>query len=227
MKTLGNLPEELLPSQIDHDSGGAIEEIFNTLTHAIGAGLSIAGLIPLLLLTGNDPTPWKYIGFSVFGASQILLFLSSALTHGFAAMPRIRRRFAVLDHAFIYVLIAGTYTPVCLIAMRGNWGWVVFGVIWGLAVIGIVLKTAFFDKARLAANFLYIPMGWFVALVFRPLLRATSLQFFIWIMIAGACYTLGFIFFAWRKLPFSHVVWHLFVIGGGVSFFVAFVLHLV
>jgi hemolysin III len=222
-----SLPSELLPSQIQYDSGGAIEEVFNTLTHAIAAGLSVAGLVALLILTGNDPSPWKYVGFSIYGTSQILLFLSSALTHGFAAHPRIRRRFAMLDHAFIYVLIAGTYSPACLIAMRGDWGWFTFGVIWGLAIVGIVLKLAFFDKANLVANLLYIPMGWFIVLVFRPVIRAASLEFFIWALIGGAWYTLGFIFFAWKKLPFSHVVWHLFVIGGSLSFFVAFVLYLV
>ena len=227
MNTSENLPKEVPPSQIRYESGGAVEEIFNSVTHAIGAGLSIAGLAVLLVLTGNDPSPWKYVGFSVYGTSQILLFLSSAFTHGFAAMPRIRRKLAVLDHAFIYVLIAGTYTPMCLIAMRDDWGWVVFGLIWGLAIIGVVLKSVFFDKVRLMANLLYLPMGWMVAFFIRPLLRTAPVQLVVWIVIGGVCYSVGVIFFAWRKLPYSHVVWHLFVIAASVSFFVGYVLHLV
>ncbi|MEE8441495.1 MAG: hemolysin III family protein [Spirochaetia bacterium] len=227
MSTSGKLPEEIPASQIRYESGGAIEEIFNSLTHAIGAGLAIAGLVALLILTGKDPSPWKYVGFSIFGASQILLFLSSAVMHGFAAMPRIRRSLAVFDHALIYVLIAGTYTPLCLIAMRGNWGWVILGIIWSLAIIGIVLRTIFFDRTRLLADLLYVPMGWLIVLFFRPLLQTTSVQLVVWAMIAGVFYTVGVVFYAWCKFSFSHVVWHLFVIVAGVSFFVGYALHLV
>lgn len=227
MNTSEGLPKEVLPSEIRYQSGNAIEEIFNSITHAMGAGLSIAGLVVLLVLSGNDPSPWKYVGFSVFGASQILLFLSSAVMHGFATMPRIRRALTVLDRSFIYVLIAGTYTAPALIAMRGSRGWLVFGIIWGLAIIGVVLKTAFSDKARLVTDLLYLPMGWLIVFFYRPMVQATSMQFAVWVIIGGLCYTVGFIFFAWRKLPFSHVVWHLFVVAGGVSFFMAFFLHLV
>ncbi len=227
MSTSENLPREVLPSQVRYESGGATEEIFNSITHAIAAGLSIAGLVTLLILTGDDPSPWKYVGFSIFGTSMILLFLSSAFTHGFAGMPRIRRKFAILDHAFIYVLIAGTYTPLCLIAMRDNWGWVILGIIWGLAIIGIVLKTAFYDKARLATDLLYVPMGWLIVFFVRPLLQTTSVQLVVWALIGGVCYTVGVIFYAWWKFRFSHVVWHLFVLAASVSFFMGYVLHLV
>ena len=227
MSSSETLLEEISPSQVRYDSGGAVEEIFNSLTHAIGAGLAIAGLVTILILTGNDPSPWKYVGFSIFGTSQILLFLSSAVMHGFATLPRIRRSLAVFDHALIYVLIAGTYTPLCLIAMRGNWGWVILGIIWGLAIIGIVLKTIFFDRTRLIANLLYVPMGWLIVLFFRPLLQTTSVQLIVWAMIGGVCYTGGVIFYAWLKFRFSHVIWHLLVLVASVSFFVGYVLHLV
>ena len=138
-RTWSELPKEIRPSEVRYRSGGAVEEILNSITHAIGAGLSIAGLIALLVLTGNDPSPWKYVSFSIYGASQILLFLSSAFMHSFAAMPRIRWVLAIFDRVFIYVLIAGTYTPVCLIALRDGVGWPIFGVIWGLAAIGIIV----------------------------------------------------------------------------------------
>ncbi len=227
MSSSETLPEEILPSQVRYDSGGAVEEVFNSLTHAIGAGLAIAGLVALLILTGNDPSPWKYVGFSIFGTSQILLFLSSAIMHGFATLPRIRRSLAVFDHALIYILIAGTYTPLCLIAMRGNWGWVILGIIWGLAIIGIVLKTIFLDRTRLLADLLYVPMGWLIVLFFRPLLQSVSVELVVWAMIAGVSYTGGVVFYAWCKFRFSHVVWHLLVLVAGVCFFVGYALHLV
>ena len=216
----------MLPSQIRTDSGGATEEILNSITHAVGAGLSIACLIVLLLLSGRDPSVWKYVGFSIFSVSQILTFLASALTHGFSARPPIRRKLSFLDFSSIYILIAGTYTPVCLIALRGNWGWTVFGIMWGLAAVGIVLRIVFFNRLRLIANLMFLVMGWLVLIVLRPLILATSMRFVIWILSAGAWFTLGFIFFMWRKLPFSHIIWHLAVIGGSMTFTVAFAIHL-
>ena len=227
MSTSEGLPKEVLPSQVRYDSGDAVEEIFNSLTHAIGAGIAIAGLVALLILTGNDPSPWKYVGFTIFGTSQILLFLSSAVMHGFATLPRIRRSLAVFDHAFIYVLIAGTYTPLCLIAMRGNWGWVILGLIWGMAITGIVLKTIFFDRTRLIADLLYVPMGWLIVVFFRPLLQTVSVQLIVWAMVAGIFYTVGVVFYAWCKFRFAHVVWHIFVLIASVSFILGYVLHLV
>jgi hemolysin III len=221
-----DLPRELAPSQIRTSSGGAIEEIFNSITHAIGAGLSIAGLVALLVLTGDDPSPWKYVSFSIYGASQILLFLSSAIMHSFAAMPRVRRVLSVFDRIFIYVLIAGTYTPVCLIALRDTVGWTIFGIIWGLAAVGIIMKTVVIREDKLWTDLLYVPMGWLVAFVFRPVLESTPPGFVLWLVIGAICYTAGVGFFAWRKLPYSHVVWHLLVIGGSISFFMGFALHL-
>lgn len=223
---MNELPSELAPSQIHTEAGGAVEEILNAITHAVGAGLSIAGLVALLVLSGADPSPWKYVSFSIYGASQILLFLSSAFMHSFAAFPRVQRVLGIFDRIFIYVLIAGTYTPVCLIAMRGNWGWVIFAVIWGLAILGITLKSTVLRDSSMIGDLLYVPMGWLVVLVSRPLIESTPPGFIVWMMIGGLCYTVGVVFYAWKKLPFAHVVWHLFVIGGSVSFFMGFALHL-
>ena len=220
------LPHEIKPSEIRYGSGGAIEEIFNSLTHAIGAGLSIAGQIALIVITGNDPSPWKYTAFSIYGVTQILLYLSSAVMHSFAALPRIRHVLRVIDQAFIFLLIAGTYTPVCLIAMRDNWGWAVFGVIWGLAVIGIVIKTVFVRRPSILTDLIYVPMGWLIVVAARPLVESTPSGFVVWALAGGACYTAGVAFYAWKRLPFNHVIWHLFVLGGSVSFFTAFALHL-
>ncbi len=226
MNEAAAIPREIKPSEIRYDSGGAIEEIFNSITHAMGAGLAIAGMIVLLVLSAENPSGWKATAFSIYGATQILLFLSSAVMHSFAALPRARRVLRIIDQAFIFVLIAGTYTPVCLIAMRDNWGWIVFSIIWALAIIGVLIKTVIVRKPTILTDIIYLPMGWLIVIAFRPMIESTSVGFAIWTLIGGACYTVGMIFYAWKKLPFSHVVWHLFVIGGSVSFFMGYALHL-
>lgn len=226
MHTTESIPHEIKPSEIRYESGGAIEEIFNSITHAIGAGLSIAGMIVLLILSADEPSGWKAVAFSIYGATQIMLYLSSAVMHSFAALPRIRNVLRVIDQAFIFVLIAGTYTPVCLIAMRGNRGWFVFGIIWALAIIGILIKTVIVRKPSVLTDLIYLPMGWLIVVAFRPMIESTSVGFAVWTLIGGACYTVGIIFYAWKKLPFNHVIWHLFVIGGSVSFFLGYALHL-
>jgi hemolysin III len=225
-RTAHHLPQEIPPSQIRYDSGGAVEEIFNSLTHAIGIGLSIAGLAVLLVLTSFDPSPWKYVSFSVYGASQILLFLSSALMHSFAALPRVRHVLRIIDQSFIFVLIAGTYTPVSLVAMRGTTGWVVFGVIWGLAVVGILIKTVFVPRPSLLTDLIYLPMGWLIVVAFSSVSEATAPGFLTWALVGGICYTGGVVFYAVKKIPFGHVVWHLAVLGGSICFFFAFALYL-
>jgi len=226
MKTDEALPQEIKPSEIRYESGGAIEEIFNSITHAIGAGLSIAGLVVLLILSRDEASAWRYVAFSIYGASQILLYLSSAIMHSFAALPRIRSVLRVIDQAFIFVLIAGTYTPVCLIAMRGNGGWLVFGIIWGLAIVGVLIKTVFVRRPSLLTDIIYLPMGWLIVFATRPMLETTSREFGLWLLIGGLCYTVGVAFYAWKRLPFNHVVWHLFVIAGSISFFLGYALHL-
>lgn len=219
--------EELKPSEIHYESGGAVEEILSSITHAMGAGMSIVGLIILLLLTGRDPSPWKYVSFSIYGATQILLFLASASLHGFAPYPALRRRLSKFDHGAIYLLIAGTYTPVALTVLRGPWGWSIFGIIWALAAIGVISKVFLLKKLPLAIDALYLPMGWLILVAFRPLSRLVPPGFLLWAVIGGLSYSVGFTFYAWKKLPFSHVVWHLFVLAGSISFFMAFYLYLV
>ena len=226
MANAKELPEQLAPSEIRYESGGAIEEIFNSITHAIGAGLSIAGLVALIMLTNQNPDPWKYVSFGVYGASQIMLFLSSALLHSFAALPRIRYYLRIIDTAFIYVLIAGTYTPLALVAMRESVGWIVFSIIWGLALIGIVLKSTVVKDRHILTDLLYVPMGWLILPFFHPVLESTNPAFVVWAVIGGLSYTVGVAFYAWKRLPFSHTIWHLFVIAGSVGFFMAYSVHL-
>lgn len=220
------IPRELRPSEIRYESGGAVEEIFNSLTHAMGIGLSIAGLIVLMIRTGQDPSPWKYAGFAVYSASQILLYTSSALMHSFAALPRIRYYLRIVDQCFIYLQIAGTYTPVILVGMRNVWGWTVFAIVWTLAVVGIVLKTTVFRTQHIISDLLYIPMGWTLVVAIRPMIRILPGGLLFWMLAGGLCYTGGVVFYAWRRLPFGHTIWHLCVLAGSISFFLGFSLHL-
>lgn len=217
---------ELRPSEIRYESGGAVEEILNSITHAIGAGLSIAGLTVLIMLAKESPSVWKYLGFTVYGVSQILLYISSALMHSFAALPRIRYYLRIVDQCFIYLLIAGTYTPVILVGMRDVWGWTVLGLVWAFAAVGIILKATIFRTPHIISDLLYIPMGWTLIIAIRPMIRVLPTGLLIWMLIGGLSYTLGVPFYAWRRLPFSHTVWHLFVIAGSVSFFLGFSLYL-
>lgn len=218
---------ELRPSEIRYESGGALEEVFNSLTHAIGAGLSIAGLVALMMLTGENPSTERYISFLVYGIGQILLYLSSSLMHSFAALPRVRYHLRIVDQCFIYLLIAGTYTPVALLVLPGMWRWTVLGIIWFFALLGIGLKTFVFRDHHIISDLLYIPMGWTIVIAIRPLIASAPPGFLLWMVAGGLSYTGGVVFYAWRRLPFSHTVWHLFVMGGSVSFFMGFSLYLV
>lgn len=221
------MQHELRPSEIQYESGGMVEEVFNSITHAIGAGLSIAGLIVLLTLTGGNPSTGRYIAFTVYGVSQILLYLSSSLMHSFAALPRIRYYLRIIDQCFIYLLIAGTYTPVTMVAMGDRWGWIVFSVVWSVALLGILIKVFVFREHHIISDLLYIPMGWIILVALRPLMAVVPREFMMWMLAGGLSYTLGVVFYAWRRLPFGHTIWHLFVIGGSVSFFMGFSLYLV
>ena len=220
------LPEAIHPHDIRYESGNAIEEIFNSLTHAIGAGLAIAAFVALIMLTNMDPDPWKYAAYTIYGVSQILLYLSSALVHSFAALPRIRYYLRIVDQAFVYLLIAGTYTPVTLTAMRGPWGWTVFGIVWSMAIIGIFLKTMVFREHHIITDLLYLPMGWVMVIAIKPMMEMVPTGFMLWMLAGGICYTVGVVFYVWRKLPFNHVIWHLFVLAGSLSFFMGYSVHL-
>ncbi len=205
----------------------SVEEKLNSITHGIGAGMSIAGMIFLLTLTGlNSGGEMRYVTFSLYGAFQILLYLSSAFTHAFTDRPGIHRPLRVLDQASVYLLIAGTYTPVALIALRGSWGWSIFGIIWGLAIAGILMKTVLLPGKNIASDLLYIPMGWLIIIAFKPLRDAAPNGFVMWTMLGGGLYTGGMVFYLLKKMPFSHVIWHLFVLAGGVSFYLGFAKYL-
>jgi hemolysin III len=196
------------------------EEIFNSVTHGIGTLLSIAALIILVVAASFHGDAWHIVSFSIFGASLIILYLSSTLYHSFTG-EKVKNIFARFDHAAIFVLIAGTYTPILLTVIRGVIGWTMFGIIWAVAIAGIVIRSIYLTRFRKLMVVIYLLMGWMFVFVFQPvvtLLPATSLAFLV---AGGIVYSLGVIFYAWRNLPFGHGIWHLFVLGGSILHFFA------
>jgi hemolysin III len=196
------------------------EEIANSVTHGVGAALAVAGLVVLVVLAAMRADAWRITAFSVYGATLILLYLASTLYHAFP-WPRVKRIFKILDHTSIYLLIAGTYTPICLVAMRGPWGWTLFGLIWAMAIGGIGFKIFLIGRAKILSVVFYIAMGWLVVIAIKPMWAMLPKAAIAWIFAGGAFYTLGVIFYAMKKVRYHHAVWHGFVLGGSVCHFFA------
>jgi hemolysin III len=197
----------------------AREEFANALTHGAGAVLSAAGGAVLIVLAALRGDAWLVVGSAIFAAALLLLYTSSTLYHA-ARTTVLRRRFKVLDHCAIYVLIAGTYTPFML-GTRGGWGWGLFGVVWGLAAAGVVFKLFFTGRFRLLSTVIYVAMGWLVLVGIVPLTRALPTTTLIWLLAGGIAYTAGTLFYHRPRLPFGHAIWHGFVLGGSICHGVA------
>jgi hemolysin III len=196
------------------------EEVVNSITHGIGALLSIVALVALVILADKNGDIWHTVSYSIYGVTLILLYLSSTLYHSFSK-PRIKNLFARLDHVSIFMLIAGTYTPILLINIHGAWGWTLFGIIWGIAVVGAVIRSIYLHRFRKLMVAVYLLMGWMFVLAGKQIylnLPAKSLMFLV---LGGIAYSVGVVFYMWRKLPYSHGIWHLFVLGGSVLHFFA------
>ena len=201
------------------------ERLFNTITHGIGFVLSIVALVLMVVYASYNSDAWSIVGVSIFGSTLILLYMSSTLYHAFSN-GRVKQIFKTLDQSFIYLLIAGTYTPVLLITLRNTLGWTVFGLVWAMAIGGITHRIFFFDKLKKLSLVSYILMGWLSLIVFKSLLNAAPAELVVWLLIGGAFYTGGLIFYSWEKLPFNHAIWHLFVLGGSFSHFMGIYLYL-
>ena len=202
------------------------EEIANSITHGIGAALATAALVILVVFASLKGDAWRIVSFSIYGATLVILYISSTLFHSFTN-DKVKRYFRMMDLSAIFLLIAGTYTPITLLPLRNtNWGWVLFGLIWGMAVFGIILNTIFYGKYEKLSIVFYIMMGWIVVIAIKPLIANLSIGLLIWILIGGLSYTIGIIFLIWTKFPFSHTVWHLFVLGGSISHFFGILLYL-
>ena len=189
------------------------EEIANSVTHGVGAALAVAALSVLVTYAGLFGDAWRVVGFSIYGASLVLLYLFSTLYHAFQN-PKVKAVFRVLDHAAIFLLIAGSYTPLTLVTLRGAWGWTLFGVIWAFAVVGIITTVAFLHAPRWVTAGIYVIMGWLAIVAIKPLVAALPTGGLVLLAAGGLSYTGGVVFYVWERLPFNHAVWHLFVLGG-------------
>ena len=201
------------------------EEITNSITHGVGIGLSIAALVILVVLASRRGDAWRIVSFSIYGASLILLYISSTLYHSFVN-PKIKKIFRIIDHSAIYLLIAGTYTPVTLTLMRGAWGWTLFGLAWGMAIGGIIITALLLDKLKSLLVLSYVAMGLLVVIAIKPMMQMVPRGMITWLFIGGACYLLGIIFYLWKRLPYHHPIWHIFVLGGSISHFLGILFYL-
>nr|WP_255350154.1 hemolysin III family protein [Marinitoga sp. 1155] len=192
----------------------------NSITHGIGAILSIAALVLLIVFSTLKGTFLQTVSVTIYGISLFLLYLASTLYHSIQH-KKTKQILEIIDHSSIYLLIAGTYTPFTLVTLNGKIGWTIFTTIWVLALIGIGLKPFFVKKFRIISTLLYIGMGWMIIFAINPLISSLPLGGIIWLVIGGLLYTVGAVFYIWRKLPYSHMIWHLFVLGGSISHFIA------
>jgi hemolysin III len=196
------------------------EEIANSVTHGVALLASLAALPILIVVAVSRQDAWQVVGGTVFGATLVMLYAASTLYH---ALPhsKAKRVFRILDHSAIYLLIAGTYTPFALGALRGLWGWTLLGAVWTLAALGIVAKSTLgFRFPRLSAA-VYLTMGWLAVIAAGPLRAHVGPSGLAWLIAGGLCYTAGVVFFAWERLRYGHMVWHLFVTAGSVCHFFA------
>ena len=197
-----------------------MEEVMNAVTHGIGTLLAVAGLVLLTVFAYLYGDIWHIVSFSIYGTTLVLLYLASTLYHSFTN-ERLKYIFKILDHSAIYLLIAGTYTPFTLVPLHGVLGWTVFGFVWGLAVLGIVLKVFFVGRFKMISTLCYILMGWFIVIAIKPLIATVAPLGIMWLVIGGLFYTLGTVFYLWQRLPYNHAIWHLFVLAGSISHFIA------
>lgn len=194
-----------------------LEEQLNAVSHAIGALLGIAGLVLLIVLNTNKTT-WSLFSVIVYGISIIVLFTASTLYHIIRSEKR-KHYFRIVDHIGIYFLIAGTYTPVLLITLEHSLGWTLFWVVWGIASFGVVLKLFFTGRFRVFSTLLYLVMGWLIVFDFSTLSGLVHSNAILLLMAGGLAYTVGIVFYAIERIPYNHVIWHVFVLAGAICHF--------
>ena len=201
-------------------------ERFNAWTHLVGTVLSVTGAIILVVMAAAMGDPWKVVSVSIFSASLILLYSASTLYHSLRGRAKIILR--KLDHLSIYLLIAGTYTPFCLVTLRGAWGWSLFGVVWGLALLGMLQEIKPRSEARIMSLVIYAVMGWVIVVAIEPLLVHLEIAGFVWLAAGGLLYTIGIVFYAFdSRFRHWHGIWHLFVLGGSLAHYVAIAFYVI
>lgn len=199
-------------------------EFFNSISHLVGAVAALIGLVIVVVVAARQGDPWKIVSFSIYGATLFLLYTFSTLYHSLRG--RAKRIFRKLDHLSIYFLIAGTYTPFTLVTLRGDWGWTIFGIIWGLVIVGIVLESLPQQGSRIWSIVVYILMGWLILVALKPLLQALPTGGFIGLLLGGILYTGGLIFYALdTRVQHFHGIWHLFVLAGSVCHYLTIFLY--
>ena len=196
------------------------EEKINIWTHFFGLVLSIIALTVMVIKTSLNDDVWHVVSFSVYGASMVLLYTASTLYHN-SKEAKIRARLNIFDHAAIYVLIAGTYTPYALVTLHGTMGWLIFGIVWGAAIIGVVLKLFYTGKFDKLSTIMYIVLGWVIIVAIKPLVENLSTEGLIWLALGGVFYTIGALFYMRTKMPYNHATFHVFVLLGSFSHFMS------
>lgn len=202
------------------------EEITHSITHGTGLLLAIAGLAVLTSFASLYGDAWHIVSCSIYGATLIFMYMSSTLYHGIP-IPAAKKVLKFIDHSAIYLLIAGTYTPFTLVSLRGTWGWALFGTVWGLALLGLILQATPLRRNGKLRVALYIIMGWVIVVAAQPLASSISVGGLSLLLLGGLAYTIGVVFFAWESLHFNHAIWHLFVLAGSALHFFAILLYVI
>jgi hemolysin III len=201
------------------------EEVVSAITHGIGVMLSIAALVLLTVFASLKGNAWHVTSFAIYGATMVLLYTASTLVHSFPE-GKVKDLFETFDHSCIYLFIAGTYTPILLTILRSPLGWSLFGVVWGLAIGGVVFKAFFTKRFLVLSTLFYVLMGWLIVFAWHPLQAVLMPGGLRLLIIGGALYTLGSVFYMWRGFPHHHAVWHLFVLAGSIMHFFAVLLYM-
>lgn len=196
------------------------EEIYHSITHGIGALLSLAGLVLLIVFSSLNGNVWQIVSVTIFGSTMLLMYIMSTIVH---SLPEGKWKdiFQIFDHSSIYLFIAGTYTPFLLVHLHGKLGFILLTIIWTIAITGVTLKIFFIKRFFILSTIFYIVMGWLIVLVWNPLIAVMPRNGVILLVLGGVVYTIGALFFMWRSLPYHHVIWHLFVIVGSLFHFFA------
>ncbi len=202
------------------------EEIFNSISHGAGSILAVGGTVVLIILSAIYSDAWAVVSSAIYGASLIILYTMSTLYHAITN-KKAKKFFRIMDHNTIFFLIAGTYTPITLAILRGALGWILFGIVWGAAIIGIVLNSIDLEKFSKPSIVCYIIMGWVIIFAIKPLIDTTTSFFLTFLLLGGIFYTLGVIFYAVKKVKYFHSVWHLFTVAGSAFHFFAILFEII
>ena len=201
-------------------SYSALEEKWNVLTHGFGLFMSVVALLFLVLKAGAHDNSWEIISFSIYGMSMVILYAASTFYHR-EGNPQKRARLKIVDHAAIYVLIAGTYTPFTLVTLHGRVGWTLFGIVWGFALVGIIMKLFFTGRYNLLSTLMYVFMGWLAVFAIKPMINNLPMDGLYWLLAGGLAYTIGAVLYMQERIKFNHVIFHVFVLIGSFCHFMA------